>query len=260
MASNVVAVVLNRWFADGSGWAYHPQSENQFHAIRKYIENELGEWTEAAVQEQSLTHKMGTKVLLAEKYPDSECLDQKAARRNPSVLVVVMLNKLPAPEQESELRERMRSLRLPTQSGENHSLVIALKNKEGDLNHRVIKLINQIVIFTKDLNSLKEELEYLRVEHSRYDDRLDNLDDVAKYQEGRIERLERRLALMTQENRPRKLGHFPKWGLIIELIGVPLLSMLVYSRGWGQLPTVLAAILFGIAAYGIWVMWEGRSA
>ena len=123
MAQATVPVAVHMWFANGDGWAYHPDLKNNFQwavgAVAKYLK-----FCETK-EEFIVKSKQGT--LVGERLPDMACKDPRAVNRSPFILRFGYLDVHSTNEETIEtVRERLGQLDLPKMQGECSTLEISL--------------------------------------------------------------------------------------------------------------------------------------
>src|SRR5690349_9722551 len=77
-----IPVVVHRWFADGEGWAYHPNLKNTWSDMAGDVDKYLK--SRSLSEEFVVPHRNGD--LIGEKIADEDCLDPKAVNRRPFIL------------------------------------------------------------------------------------------------------------------------------------------------------------------------------
>jgi len=101
-----------RWFPSGSGYARDPRISSE--QLTNLIDS-----TRAVRQERSPQFRVVCRegLIIGVCTPDSECLDPKAADRNPFVLKAALLNKDVDSKTETLVREKLKTLLLPLEPG-----------------------------------------------------------------------------------------------------------------------------------------------
>lgn len=178
----VVPVAVHMWFADGAGWAYHPDiSDNVLEEIIRTVTPVLY----SSESESRVIRKCSAGLLVVEKLPQEYCDDANAVARSPHALRVAVLSQsvLDAcftPEQAEsdrlgdDLFRQFGSLLYPTKRGRCESLVVWLKAVPAPANSPTPELVAepptasqhaQADDLTKENDLLKQQLADLRREN-----------------------------------------------------------------------------------------------
>ena len=84
-----VPVAVHRWFADGAGWAYHPEIDDR---VLEEIIRTVTPILYSSENESRGIHQSAVGLLVVEKFPQKNCDDASAVARSPHVLRVAVLN------------------------------------------------------------------------------------------------------------------------------------------------------------------------
>ena len=174
-----VPVAVHMWFADGAGWAYHPDiSDNVLEEIIRTVTPILY----ASESESRVTRKCPAGLLVVEKLPQENCDDASAVERSPHVLRVAVLNQpiweacYPPEQAESDrlcddLFRQFSRLSYPTKRGRCESLVVWAKAAPAPANSPTHEVIDEPMALpqqahvdelTKENVSLKDEIADIR--------------------------------------------------------------------------------------------------
>lgn len=130
-----VPVAVHMWFADGAGWAYHPDiGDDLLEDIIRTVTPVLY----SSESESRVVRKSPAGLLVVEKLPQTNCDDTSAIARSPHALRVAVLNQSKldtcfTPEQAEtdwvgeDLFRQFGSLSCPTKRGRCESLVVWAK-------------------------------------------------------------------------------------------------------------------------------------
>lgn len=130
-----VPVAVHRWFADGAGWAYHPEIDDR---VLEEIIRTVTPILYSSENESRGIHQSAAGLLVVEKFPQDDCDDASAVARSPHVLRVAVLshavwNACHSPEQaetewlESDLFRQFGRLSDPKSRGRCESLIVWAK-------------------------------------------------------------------------------------------------------------------------------------
>ena len=130
-----VPVAVHRWFADGAGWAYHPEIDDR---VLEEIIRTVTPILYSSENESRGIHQSAVGLLVVEKFPQENCDDASAVTRSPHVLRVAVLNRAVwnachSPEQaetewlESDLFRQFGRLSDPKSRGRCESLIVWAK-------------------------------------------------------------------------------------------------------------------------------------
>lgn len=130
-----IPVAVHMWFADGAGWAYHPDISDD---ILEEIIRTVTPVLYSSESKSRVTRKCPAGLLVVEKLPQENCDDASAVERSPHVLRVAVLNQpvweacYPPEQAENDrlcddLLRQFSRLSYPTKRGRCESLVVWAK-------------------------------------------------------------------------------------------------------------------------------------
>lgn len=111
----VAPVVILRWFAGGAGYAYDAGMDISQVSV---ISEALGKVFQTRPSDSKFSLPLESDGwIVGEKIADVDCLDVKAAGREPAIVRAVLLKDRPRPRRETALLEGLRTLPLPDKPG-----------------------------------------------------------------------------------------------------------------------------------------------
>lgn len=119
MGARYGGVVYHRWFADGAGWAYHPDRSGGSPAGHKELSEVLNERRRGPLE-----FPAPGGVLWGEQVTDADCPDYRAVNRDPTILRAVYLPAAPAPAEQAAVLDALRRF-APTGPGADPALALA---------------------------------------------------------------------------------------------------------------------------------------
>ena len=114
-------VAVHMWFADGEGWAYHPNFAGHVEEVVDALNDVL---KSSQVREFAVAFR--GRYLVGERVEDVDCRDPKAARRRPFIVRAALLKEAPSAEFAGLVRERLREI-TPATRGSSELLKVSLK-------------------------------------------------------------------------------------------------------------------------------------
>ncbi len=133
-----VPVAIHMWFADGAGWAFHPDiGETMLEEIVRTVTPDLY----SSKSDTSVLRECGAGSLVIEKSRQEQCADPRATERSPHILRVAVLpvqaKDVLADTDESgscdEISHQLKNLSAPTKRGQSDLLRIWLAVAEPEL-------------------------------------------------------------------------------------------------------------------------------
>ena len=119
----VISLAIHMWFADGEGWAFHPDVKRHLPIFLKAVDRFL----KSGKDKQRFVVSLNGATLIGAKFPDEACRDPKAANRSPYVLLLGYLEgpRTNAPTID-QIHQQLSRVRLPDGPGESESMVVDL--------------------------------------------------------------------------------------------------------------------------------------